>query len=183
MRSRKYSMSERAASLNSLAAAHVISLDIAHGRVSKMSEAGDFGKDRQVAPTRHLSARKSHESAPGVVTDNQLKSSKRWRLTAADLQKLLYSTDVAKILLDIDLNIRFFTPAAKLILDITPDYVGRSLEELNYPASYGMLMNDARRVLRTLETIEREIDARGGLGIFAAYFPIATRARGLKASS
>ena len=171
MRSRKYSVSERAASLNSLAVAHVVSLDITHGRVSKMNEAGDLGKDRQVAPTRHLSARKSHESAPGVVTDNQLKSSKRWRLTAADLQKLLYSTDVAKILLDTDLNIRFFTPAAKSVLDITPDYVGRSLEELAYPASYGMLMNDARRVMRTLETIEREIEARGGAWYLCRIFP------------
>jgi len=34
-------------------------------------------------------------------------------MTASDLQKVLDSTDVATILLDIDLNIRFFTPAAR----------------------------------------------------------------------
>jgi two-component system CheB/CheR fusion protein len=83
-------------------------------------------------------------------------------MTANELQKFLYSTDVAKILLDIELNIRFFTPATKLIINVTPGDIGRSLEELSSLAPDGTLMNDARKVLRTLEPIEREIEARSG---------------------
>jgi two-component system, chemotaxis family, CheB/CheR fusion protein len=86
----------------------------------------------------------------------------RRHMTADELQKLLYSTDVAKILLDIELNIRFFTPATKLIFNVTPGDIGRSLEELSSLAPDGTLMNDARKVLQTFEPIEREIEARSG---------------------
>ena len=172
MRSQKYPMSERTASSKSLASAHVVSLDAADDRLSKISKAGGLAEDRRFASASRLGARKSHKSA-GVEMDNkrQLKSSKRRHLTAADLQKLLYSTDVAKVLLDIDLTIRFFTPAAKLIFNITPGDIGRSFRELDSPASCGMLMEDARKVLRTTETIEREIEARSGAWYLCRILP------------
>jgi two-component system CheB/CheR fusion protein len=149
-------MSERAAPPKPVASARVISRNIADGRLSKMIGAGSLA-----------------ESAPGVEIDNrkQIKSHKRRQLTAADLQKLLYSTDGAKVLLDIDLNIRFFTPAAKLLFNIAPYDIGRSLEELHSPASYGMIMKDARKVLRTLEPIEREIEARNGTWYLCRILP------------
>jgi two-component system CheB/CheR fusion protein len=83
-------------------------------------------------------------------------------MTANDLQKVLCSIDVATILLDIDLNIRFFTPAAKLIFNVTSGDIGRSLEKLSSLAPDGTLMDDASKLLRTLEPIEREIEARSG---------------------
>lgn len=84
------------------------------------------------------------------------------RMTANDLQKILCSIDVATILLDIDLNIRFFTPAAKLIFNVTSGDIGRSLEKLSSLAPDGTLMDDARKLLRTLEPIERELEVRSG---------------------
>jgi two-component system CheB/CheR fusion protein len=84
------------------------------------------------------------------------------RMTANDLQKVLCSIDVATILLDIDLNIRFFTPAAELIFNVTSGDIGRSLEKLSSLAPDGTLMDDARKLLRTLEPIEREIETRSG---------------------
>ncbi len=42
----------------------------------------------------------------------------RQRSTSTDLQNILYSSDVATIFLDGDLNIRFFTPAAKILFRI-----------------------------------------------------------------
>jgi two-component system CheB/CheR fusion protein len=172
MRLRKYLMSERAASSKSLASAHVVSLDAADDRSSKISEAGGLAEDPRFAPASRLSARKSHESDRAEIDNKrQLKSSKRRHLTAADLQKLLYSTDVAKVLLDIDLTIRFFTPAAKLMFNITLDDIGRSFRELDSPASCGMLMEDARKVLRTTETIEREIEARSGAWYLCRILP------------
>jgi two-component system, chemotaxis family, CheB/CheR fusion protein len=44
----------------------------------------------------------------------------RHRTTANDLQNVLYSTDVATLFLDLDLNIRFFTPAARAIFRVIP---------------------------------------------------------------
>lgn len=54
----------------------------------------------------------------------------RHRTTANDLQKVLYSTDLAMLFLDHDLNIRFFTPAARAIFRVIPTDVGRPLADL-----------------------------------------------------
>ena len=87
----------------------------------------------------------------------------RQRTTASDLQNILYSTDVATIFLDLDLNIRFFTPATKSLFNIIPTDVGRPLADLNSLAADSDLLSDARAVLQTLSPIEREIQARDGL--------------------
>jgi len=60
-------------------------------------------------------------------------------MTANDLQKVLDSTDVATILLNIDLKIRFFTPATKLIFNVKPGDIGRSINELSSLAPDGRL--------------------------------------------
>ena len=87
----------------------------------------------------------------------------RQRTTASDLQNILYSTDVATIFLDLDLDIRFFTPATKALFNIIPTDIGRPLADLNSLAADGVLLTDARAVLKTLTPIEREIQARDGL--------------------
>jgi two-component system CheB/CheR fusion protein len=87
----------------------------------------------------------------------------RQRTTASDLQNILYSTDVATIFLDLDLDIRFFTPATKSLFNIIPTDIGRPLADLNSLAADGDLLIDARTVLQTLSPIEREIQARDGL--------------------
>ena len=86
----------------------------------------------------------------------------RHRTTASDLQNILYSTDVATIFLDLDLNIRFFTPATKSLFNIIPSDIGRPLGDLNSLAADSDLLIDARTVLQTLAPIEREIQARDG---------------------
>ena len=54
----------------------------------------------------------------------------RQRTTSNDLQNVLYSTDVATLFLDPDLNIRFFTPATKSLFSVIPSDVGRPLADL-----------------------------------------------------
>jgi two-component system CheB/CheR fusion protein len=104
----------------------------------------------------------------------------RQRTTASDLQNILYSTDVATIFLDLDLNIRFFTPATRALFNIIPTDIGRPLADLNSLATDGDLLADARAVLQTLEPIEREIQARDGTaGVFC---PIALRTMALRGS-
>jgi len=78
---------------------------------------------------------------------------------------------VATILLDIDLNIRFFTPAARQSFNVTAGYIGRSLEGLSSLAADGTLVSDAGKVLLTLEPIEREIEIRSGVWYLRRLLP------------
>ncbi|MGM0585105.1 MAG: chemotaxis protein CheB [Pseudomonadota bacterium] len=80
----------------------------------------------------------------------------RHRTTANDLQNVLYSTDVATLFLDADLNIRFYTPAARTIFRVIPTDVGRPLADLAAMARDDDLAADARAVLESSEPIERE---------------------------
>ena len=84
------------------------------------------------------------------------------RTTSNDLQNVLFSTDVATIFLDTELNIRFFTPATKSLFNVIPSDIGRPLADLNSLAADGALLTDARNVLLTLVPIEREIEAQSG---------------------
>jgi two-component system CheB/CheR fusion protein len=86
----------------------------------------------------------------------------RQRTTANDLQNVLYSTDVATLFLDADLNIRFFTPATKSLFSVISSDIGRPLADLNALTIDGALLTDARKVLKTLAPVEREIEARSG---------------------
>ncbi|HET6609402.1 MAG TPA: chemotaxis protein CheB [Rhodopila sp.] len=84
----------------------------------------------------------------------------RQRITSSDLQNVLYSTDMATIFLDADLNIRFFTPATKSLFNVIPSDVGRPLADLNSLAADSTLLADAQAVLRSAAPIEREIGAQ-----------------------
>ncbi len=84
----------------------------------------------------------------------------RQRTTSNDLQNVLYSTDVATLFLDANLNIRFYTPATEAFFHVIPSDVGRPLADLNSLAADGTLLTDAVTVLRTLTPLEREIAAQ-----------------------
>ncbi len=83
----------------------------------------------------------------------------RQRETSDDLQNILYSTNVATLFLDTHLNIRFFTPATRLLFSIIPSDIGRPLADLNSLSADSSLPADARAVLRSLVPIEREVEA------------------------
>jgi len=83
----------------------------------------------------------------------------RQRVTSNDLQNILYSTDLATLFLDTDLNIRFFTPATKRLFNLVPGDVGRPLADLNSLAADVVLLDDALTVLRNHIPIECEIQA------------------------
>jgi two-component system CheB/CheR fusion protein len=104
----------------------------------------------------------------------------RQRTTASDLQNILYSTDVATIFLDLDLNIRFFTPATKSLFNIIPTDIGRPLADLSSLASDGDLLIDARVVLQMLSPIEREIQARDGLWYVRRILPYRAQNDGIE---
>jgi two-component system, chemotaxis family, CheB/CheR fusion protein len=85
------------------------------------------------------------------------------RETSDDLQNILYSTNVATLFLDTQLNIRFFTPATKLLFNIIPSDIGRPLADLHSLSADSTLPADARVVLHNLTPIEREVEALGGV--------------------
>jgi two-component system, chemotaxis family, CheB/CheR fusion protein len=88
----------------------------------------------------------------------------RQRITSNDLQNVLYSTDVATLFLDTNLNIRFFTPATTSLFNLIPGDIGRPLADLKSLSSDDALAGDARAVLETHEPIDREIET--ALGAF-----------------
>jgi two-component system CheB/CheR fusion protein len=93
------------------------------------------------------------------------------RMIADDLQSILYSTGVATLLLDRDFNIRFFTPATKLLFGILAGDIGRPLADLRPLAPDEALLSDAQTVLRTAVPIEREIEAPGGVWYLRRILP------------
>jgi two-component system CheB/CheR fusion protein len=101
-------------------------------------------------------------------------------MTASDLQKVLDSTDVATILLDIDLNIRFFTPAARQSFNVTAGDIGRSLGGLGSLTADATLVSDAGKVLRTLDPIEREIEIRSGVWYLRRLLPYRSERKGIE---
>ncbi len=84
------------------------------------------------------------------------------RATSNDLHNILNSTDVATLLLDANLSIRFFTPAAKSLFDLIASDVGRSLDDLTRRFEDEDLLEDARAVLASYAPIRREVRADDG---------------------
>ena len=97
------------------------------------------------------------------------------RTTSNDLQNVLYSTDVATLFLDSDLNIRFFTPATRSIFSILPGDIGRPLADLSPLTIDADLAADAQTVLQTFAPIEREVGAGTGLWYIRRILPYRTQ--------
>jgi two-component system CheB/CheR fusion protein len=98
----------------------------------------------------------------------------RQRTTSNDLQNILYSTDVATLFLDTDLNIRFFTPATESLFHIIPGDVGRPLADLSSLAADSSLLSDARTVLQTFAPLEREIESQNSAWYIRRILPYRT---------
>jgi len=103
----------------------------------------------------------------------------RQRTTANDLQNVLYSTDVATLFLDNELNIRFFTPATRSLFNVIPSDIGRPLADLTSLAADGALLTEARAVLHSLAPIEREIEGQNGAWYSRRVLPYRTQDNGV----
>lgn len=99
----------------------------------------------------------------------------RQRTSANDLQNILYSTDVATIFLDLDLHIRFFTPAVRSLFKLIPSDIGRPLGDLSLAAGDTSLLADAGLVLQTLSPIEKEFMGENGAWYVRRIMPYRTQ--------
>jgi two-component system CheB/CheR fusion protein len=79
-----------------------------------------------------------------------------------DLRDLVNSADLATICLDRDLNIRFFTPAARSLFSVIASDIGRPLADLTHRFAGSDLLRDARTVLANPTPLSREIAADNG---------------------
>jgi len=104
----------------------------------------------------------------------------RQRTTSNDLQNVLFSTDVATLFLDTNLNIRFFTPATKSLFNIIPGDVGRPLADLSSLAADTNLLTDANAVLEMQTPVERQISARHGVWFIRRILPYRTENNGVE---
>ncbi len=99
----------------------------------------------------------------------------RERVSSNDLQNILYSTDVATIVLDTNLTIRIFTPAAQSLFRFVAADLGRPLEDLGALAADGTLLADARTVLQTAAPTGREIELQDGAWFVRRVHPYLTQ--------
>ncbi|WP_201833799.1 CheR family methyltransferase [Microvirga zambiensis] len=76
----------------------------------------------------------------------------------SDLKNLLESTQIATIFLDNDLRVMNYTPAVAEIFHLVETDIGRLIAHIKSRVGYDELQEDARRVARTLGSIDREVE-------------------------
>ncbi len=79
-----------------------------------------------------------------------------------DLANLLAATDIATLFVEADLRVKRFTTAATRLFNLIPSDVGRPLSHITNNLIEMDLAGDAEAVLRTLQTSEKEVQARDG---------------------
>ena len=128
-------------------------------------EALSVNEEYQSTNEEQLASKEELQSMNEELTalNSQLQETlERQRTTSDDLQNVLYSTNVATLFLDLDMRIRFFTPATTALFPLIASDVGRPLSTFAAMAPDSTLESDARAVLDTLGAEEREIEAKNG---------------------
>jgi len=140
-------------------------------------EALSINEEFQSTNEELLTAKEELQSLNEELTalNSQLQETlEQHRTTANDLQNVLYSTDVATLFLDTDLNIRFYTPATKSLFSVIPGDIGRPLSDINSLAIDNTLSADARTVLDSFGPIEREVGAKNDIWFIRRILPYRT---------
>jgi two-component system, chemotaxis family, CheB/CheR fusion protein len=141
-------------------------------------EALSFNEEYQSANEELLTSKEELQSLNEELTalNTQLQESlERQRMTSDDLQNVLFSTDVATLFLDMEMKIRFFTPATKSLFNVIASDIGRPLADLYALVIDEMLAPDVRQVLIDRQPIERQIEARNGTWFVRRVLPYLTQ--------
>ncbi|HZZ62324.1 MAG TPA: chemotaxis protein CheB [Roseiarcus sp.] len=80
----------------------------------------------------------------------------------SDIQNLMAATDVGILFIDTQLRINRFTPPIAELFNVAAGDAGRLITDFTHSLDYQDLAADARKVLRDLIPIEREIRGGGG---------------------
>ncbi len=95
--------------------------------------------------------------------------------TSDDMENLLNSTDIATLFLDARLNVHRFTEEMTSISNLIPGDTGRPITDIVSMLDYLELADDARKVLRTLVTSERQVAAHDGRWFAVRIVPYRTQ--------
>jgi two-component system CheB/CheR fusion protein len=82
--------------------------------------------------------------------------------TNDDLRNLINSTRIGTVFLNRELHVKLFTPLARDIFNLIPADVGRGLSDITSKLEDDGLIQDAERVLETLQPIERAVHTKDG---------------------
>jgi len=96
-------------------------------------------------------------------------------LASDDMKNLLNSTDIATLFLDAELKVRRFTSPITSIIKLIAGDVGRPITDLVSELDYPELAEDAREVLRSLASHERQVPARDGRWFTVRIMPYRTQ--------
>jgi len=147
---------------------------VAHEQKALNKEALSVNEGFQSTNEELLTSKEELQSLNEELTalNGQLREAlERQRLTSDDLQNVLYSTNIGTLFLDLDLRIRFFTPAIKALFNVIPGDLGRPLADLHSIATDNELLPDAHKVLAGEALIEREIGAPNAKWFGRRIFP------------
>jgi two-component system CheB/CheR fusion protein len=89
----------------------------------------------------------------------------------SDLKNFLESTQIATIFLDNEMRVTNYTPAVTEIFHLIETDTGRPISHIKSRIAYEDLQADARRVLRTLAAVEREIASAAGAHYLVRILP------------
>jgi two-component system CheB/CheR fusion protein len=111
-----------------------------------------------------------------LVTVNSEHQEKIDELSLAnnDLNNLINSTEIGTIFLDMDLNVRRFTPKATGVIKIIPSDLGRPVTDIAWRIKDADLAKDAKEVLKTLAPKEIETRTDEGLLVLIRLLPYQT---------
>ncbi|MEJ6981823.1 PAS domain S-box protein [Pedobacter sp. P351] len=97
-----------------------------------------------------------NEELHTLNTEHQLKIKELIELND-DLNNFFRSTDIGQIFLDSDLRIRKFNSAAVNMINLIETDTGRPINHISTNIRYENLLKDIHQVLKTGETVEREV--------------------------
>ena len=80
----------------------------------------------------------------------------------SDLQNLSAATEIGTLFLDPDMRIKMFTSPVAELFNITRHDIGRAITDFTHQLNYDNIEEDARKVLKDLIPIEREVSSRRG---------------------
>jgi chemotaxis methyl-accepting protein methylase len=94
--------------------------------------------------------------------------------TSSDLRNLLDTTDIATLFLEGALRVRWFSSQMTKVTQLIASDVGRPITDIASDLFYPELGEDARQVLRTLGSAEKQIATRDGRWFTARILPYRT---------
>ncbi len=93
-----------------------------------------------------------------------------------DINNLFGATDIGTVILDTELRLKRFTPAATRFFRLIPSDLGRPLTDIVTTLEYPGMDDDMQQVLRDLQGVSREVRSRDGRWYAVHLIPY--RARG-----